>query len=326
MALHRQRDEQPPTVQHREPGTVHQGRFPSSCHRGRGGAVNSPTSAPRWPPGISSTSRRADRSRSCCGFTRTVRWRVRSAPRSITLSPRRKAEADQFYAAPAAGTQGRRQPDRPRAYAGPLWNKQFFGYVVEDWLEGDPETPPPPVERKSGRNSDWPHLFCRDVLSMPDKWEYPWFAAWDLAFHTVALARLDPVFARTVERDAPRMVHAPQWAVAGLRIRLERRQSAGPRLGLLGSLQGHEHGGRAAVAVPFFGVPEVADELHLVGEPQGLARQAPLFGRLPGSGQHRRVRPLPSAARRRHSKGRRHSLDGILLRQHVGHGLGAGDV
>ena len=65
-----------------------------------------------------------------------------------------------------------------------------------DWLEGDPETPPPPEQRKSGRNSDWRHLFCRDVLSMPDKWEYPWFAAWDLAFHMVPFARLDPVFAR----------------------------------------------------------------------------------------------------------------------------------
>jgi hypothetical protein len=108
----------------------------------------------------------------------------------------RKAEADQFYAALLPELKGDDCQIARGAYSGLLWNKQFYGYVVEDWLEGDPETPPPPAERKSGRNADWPHLFCRDVLSMPDKWEYPWFAAWDLSFHTVALARLDPVFAR----------------------------------------------------------------------------------------------------------------------------------
>ena len=83
-----------------------------------------------------------------------------------------------------------------QAYAGLLWSKQFYHYVVPDWLAGDPEQPPPPEGRKGGRNSDWPHFFARDVLSMPDKWEYPWFAAWDLAFHMVPMARLDPQFAK----------------------------------------------------------------------------------------------------------------------------------
>jgi hypothetical protein len=83
-----------------------------------------------------------------------------------------------------------------QAYAGLLWSKQFYHYVVPDWLEGDPEQPPPPAGRKAGRNSDWPHLFARDVLSMPDKWEYPWFAAWDLAFHMIPMARLDAQFAK----------------------------------------------------------------------------------------------------------------------------------
>ncbi|MDB6094016.1 MAG: glucosidase [Verrucomicrobia bacterium] len=83
-----------------------------------------------------------------------------------------------------------------QAYAGLLWSKQFFHYVVKDWLEGDPAQPPPPAERQNGRNSDWPHLYARDVISMPDKWEYPWFAAWDSAFHMIPFARLDPLFAK----------------------------------------------------------------------------------------------------------------------------------
>ncbi len=108
----------------------------------------------------------------------------------------RKADADQFYAAVLPELKGDDFQIARGAYSGLLWNKQFYGYVVDDWLNGDPETPPPPPQRKSGRNADWPHLFCRDVLSMPDKWEYPWFAAWDLAFHTVPLSQLDPEFAR----------------------------------------------------------------------------------------------------------------------------------
>ena len=83
-----------------------------------------------------------------------------------------------------------------QAYAGLVWSKQFYHLVVRDWLDGDPEQPSPPPARKAGRNSDWPQVFARDVLSMPDKWEYPWFAAWDLAFHMVPMARVDPPFAK----------------------------------------------------------------------------------------------------------------------------------
>ncbi len=84
-----------------------------------------------------------------------------------------------------------------QAQAGLLWSKQFYNYEVVRWLKGDPGQPPPPPERQAhGRNWDWPHVFSRDVLSMPDTWEYPWFAAWDLAFHTVELARIDPAFAK----------------------------------------------------------------------------------------------------------------------------------
>jgi len=83
-----------------------------------------------------------------------------------------------------------------QTYAGLLWSKQFYHYVVKDWLEGDPTMPPPPPSRKKGRNKDWRLLFNRDLISMPDKWEYPWYAAWDLAFHMVPFAEVDPFFAK----------------------------------------------------------------------------------------------------------------------------------
>ena len=83
-----------------------------------------------------------------------------------------------------------------QAFAGLLWSKQFYHYEVKDWLDGDPAMPPPPVQRKYGRNEDWTHLFNADVISMPDKWEYPWYAAWDLAFHCLPLALVDSDFAK----------------------------------------------------------------------------------------------------------------------------------
>jgi hypothetical protein len=110
---------------------------------------------------------------------------------------RRVDETDQFYhktfprSMPAENRKVARQ-----AYAGLLWSKQFYHYVVNDWLMGDPGQVAPPSERLKGRNKDWKHLFSRDVISMPDKWEYPWFAAWDLAFHMIAMAQIDTDFAK----------------------------------------------------------------------------------------------------------------------------------
>jgi hypothetical protein len=109
----------------------------------------------------------------------------------------RKREADLFYEARMCSTldEDERRTMR-QAYAGLLWSKQFYHYVVQDWLDGDRDMPTPPPERKQGRNRDWHHLFNRDVISMPDKWEYPWFAAWDLAFHMIPFAKIDPDFAK----------------------------------------------------------------------------------------------------------------------------------
>ena len=83
-----------------------------------------------------------------------------------------------------------------QAFAGMLWSKQFFYFDIPQWLNGDPGQPSPPVERKRGRNSEWQHLNNADIISMPDKWEYPWYAAWDLAFHCIPLARVDADFAK----------------------------------------------------------------------------------------------------------------------------------
>jgi hypothetical protein len=114
-----------------------------------------------------------------------------------TLDARRR-EADEFY---AELQQRIVDPDaklvQRQAFAGMIWNKMLYNYSVEEWLEGDPGQPPPPPERKRGRNRDWRHLYSADVISMPDKWEYPWFAAWDLAFHCIAFAVIDSEFAKS---------------------------------------------------------------------------------------------------------------------------------
>ena len=106
-------------------------------------------------------------------------------------------EADEFYAAlaPRDLSDDGRAVMR-QALAGLLWSKQFYHYIVRDWLAGDPAFPPPPAERRFGRNHEWTHLYNSDVISMPDKWEYPWYASWDLAFHTVPLALVDSEFAK----------------------------------------------------------------------------------------------------------------------------------
>ncbi|MEN8807948.1 MAG: hypothetical protein ABF291_10750 [Desulfobacterales bacterium] len=110
---------------------------------------------------------------------------------------KRQAEADEFYAAiqnPNLSTDENRV--QRQALAGMLWTKQFFYYNIEQWLNGDPAMPPLPEARRNGRNHDWEHLNNFDILSMPDKWEYPWYAAWDLAFHCIPIALVDTDFAK----------------------------------------------------------------------------------------------------------------------------------
>ncbi|MBV9358754.1 MAG: glucosidase, partial [Chloroflexi bacterium] len=110
----------------------------------------------------------------------------------------RRDDADAFYGSQFGAEQmgdDERRVQR-QAFAGLLWSKQFYYYEVEEWLDGDPAGPTPPADRKRGRNSDWGHLHNADVISMPDTWEYPWYAAWDLAFHCIPLAMVDADFAK----------------------------------------------------------------------------------------------------------------------------------
>jgi len=109
----------------------------------------------------------------------------------------RKREADEFYQTVIPGHLSEDGAGVMRqALGGMLWSKQYYHYVVRDWLSGDGRQPPPPQQRRAGRNAEWTHLHNADVLSMPDKWEYPWFAAWDLAFHCIPLAIVDSDFAK----------------------------------------------------------------------------------------------------------------------------------
>ncbi|MBO3270401.1 MGH1-like glycoside hydrolase domain-containing protein [Hymenobacter defluvii] len=137
------------------------------------------------------------------GQAQTVRVRLRK-----TLLPapfadfdqvvaQRRQEADAFY---ATLQQGMADSDarnvQRQAFAGMLWSKQFYYYDLNQWLDGDPKFVAPPSERRTGRNNNWRHLYNADIISMPDKWEYPWYAAWDLAFHCIPLAMVDAEFAK----------------------------------------------------------------------------------------------------------------------------------
>ena len=106
----------------------------------------------------------------------------------------RRAEADEFYAAVQQRHRRSRHPAGAAPGASPACcgRKQFYYLDIPEWLDGDPLQPPPPESRLHGRNADWRHLNNADIISVPDKWEYPWYAAWDLAFHCVTLAAIDP--------------------------------------------------------------------------------------------------------------------------------------
>jgi hypothetical protein len=135
-----------------------------------------------------------------------ARLRLRLAPADAQIAidefdgllDRRRAEADEFYAALQHAIV---DPDarlvHRQAFAGMLWTKQFYYFDIPEWLAGDPLQPPPPASRKRGRDADWRHLNNFDIIAVPDKWEYPWYAAWDLAFHSVILAQIDPGYAKS---------------------------------------------------------------------------------------------------------------------------------
>jgi hypothetical protein len=138
------------------------------------------------------------------GGEKVVQLRIRDSEIAVPFGPEfdkiftdREDEADEFYDGiiPKSFTPQQKNIAR-QGYAGLLWSKQFYHYVVDAWLSGDPDNPKPSSQRYQGRNKEWTHLFNRDVISMPDKWEYPWYASWDLAFHMIPFAKVDPEFAK----------------------------------------------------------------------------------------------------------------------------------
>ena len=145
----------------------------------------------------------------------------------------RKSEADAFYAELQSKVldEDLRRIQR-QAFAGVLWSKQYFYYDVTEWLDGDPAEPKPPRRRHNGRNREWVHATMEDVVSMPDKWEFPWFAAWDWAFHLTTLAYLDLEDAKhqLILLGQAWYMH-PERPAARLRMELQRRQSARAGLG-----------------------------------------------------------------------------------------------
>ena len=137
------------------------------------------------------------------GQTRTVRIRLTKQSKASPFRAfdrgcqNRKEEAQQFFAHIQRGDLDEEAREvQLQAYAGLLWSKQLYYFDVAQWLTGDPHGPTPPASRLAGRNREWRHLHNFDLISMPDKWEYPWYAVWDLAFHTIPLARVDPDFAK----------------------------------------------------------------------------------------------------------------------------------
>ena len=139
------------------------------------------------------------------GNSATIRIRLTNSaagpgvaqPEFDEMFTEREREAGEFYSSviPPLLSQDAQNVMR-QSFAGLLWSKQFYHYIVSEWLSGDPASPPPPEARKGGRNHEWTHLYNADVISMPDKWEYPWYASWDLAFNCVALALVDSDFAK----------------------------------------------------------------------------------------------------------------------------------
>ena len=263
------------------------------------------------------------------GETATIRLRLtqtgtvgRGNPfaRFESIFTQRMREADEFYdniTPPAV----KATPDRAlvmrQALAGMLWSKQYYYYDVYTWLKEHnvgPESTP--AARNAIRNGSWFHMLNSDIMSMPDKWEYPWYAAWDLAFHVLPLASVDPDFAKAQLAVLLRneylhpngQVPAYEWnfgdvnppvhAYAAIQLYLQEKQTQ--------SRQGRH-------CLPQGRIRETLAEPHLVGQPQGSARQQRLRGGLPRLGQYRRLRPeFPSSNRRLPRTGRRYGLDGVL--------------
>ena len=224
------------------------------------------------------------------GESRVVRLRL-SSKNETPASPlrdfdavfaKRVEEADEFYDAvtPAEADEESKKVAR-QGYAGLLWSKQFYNYVIREWLSGDPAQPPPPAERHSGRNTEWKHLFNRDIISMPDKWEYPWFAAWDLAFHMIPFSKIDPHFAKKQLNLFLREWYMhPNGQIPAYEFAFGDVNPPVHAWAVLARLQNDRAARPARPRVSRKRVSKAAAQLHLVGESQGRRRQQSFLRRL----------------------------------------------
>ena len=201
-----------------------------------------------------------------------------------------------------------------QAFAGMLWSKQFYNYDVATWLDGDPAQPPPPPEREMNRNARWRNFNAFDILSMPDKWEYPWFAAWDLAFHCVSLAHVDPGFAKyQLVLLCREWFQHPNGALPAYEWDFS---DVNPPVQAWAALEVFALDGGEGFRLPRPDLRQAAGQLHLVGEQGRRLGQRPVRGRLPRPGQHRPDRPVAPAAGHGPRAVGRHRLDGLLRAVH----------
>ena len=304
-AVLRERDERPADLRIGGDDAVAEGRDqrPRRCRVGDGqpgadrheGGRLVPADAwlPARPPRSASASAR-DRRRG--RRARPPKGDLLAADFDDTMTARR-AEADAFYAdlRRADATDDEAMVMR-QAFAGMLWSKQYYAYDVARWLDGDPSSPPPPPERLTGRNSSWRHFDAADILSMPDKWEYPWFAAWDLAFHAVTLAHVDPAFAKYQLLVMCReWFQHPNGALPAYEWSFD---DVNPPVHALAAMEVWRIDGRRDTEFLDPDLPQAAAELHVVAEPRGRRGQRPVLGRLPRARQPERPGSFAPAGRR----------------------------
>ena len=234
---------------------------------------------------------------------------------------RRRREADEFYQAiTPAGVSDDAANVMRQALAGMLWSKQYFFLDTDKWLEEHGADPMRPYTRQGVRNREWFHLIGDHVISMPDKWEYPWFAAWDLAFHTIALSTVDIDFAKQqldlllqqLYLHPTGQIPAYEWNFSDVNPPVQ----AWAAIFLYRTEQALRGKGDLDFLKRVFGTPD--GEFRLVGQSQGPLRQKPVRRRVSRARQYRRVRSQRAVADRRPSgAGRRHGLGGAVLPEHA---------
>ena len=238
----------------------------------------------------------------------------------VVIEARRK-EADEFYAAviPASLDADAANVMR-QALAGMLWSKQFYYYDVNRWLDERGADPFEPGSRSGQRNEHWDHMYNANIVSMPDKWEYPWYAAWDLAFHVVALTLVDEDFGK---QQLNLMLHNTYIHPSGQLPAYEWNfGDVNPPVHAFSTIFTYKlevaKRGQGDLEWLERQLSQAAPQLHVVGQPQGPVGQQCIRGRIPGPRQHRRLRPQCAAADWRVSGASRwHCMDGFLLPEHA---------